>query len=77
MIITFNVVLLNTLEGSWVEKKRQHFASNRSTFLSVHLGERCSFPELPTCQFLMQAKNLYQKCVEFSSELNGTSGRSP
>ena len=38
MLTTCVVLPVNTLEGNWVEKKRQHSPSN--TYLSTHLGER-------------------------------------
>ena len=66
MITTCSVLPVNKLEGSWVEKKRQHSPSNTS--LSTHFGEPTSF----SCSLDF----LDEKCAEFSSELNGTIGRS-
>ena len=40
MIITCIVLPVNTLEGNWVEKKKQYSPSN--TYLSTPLGERVS-----------------------------------
>ena len=77
MITTCIVLPVNTLEGNWVEKKRQHFPSN--TNLSIHFGERASkmlFPRVGNPPvFFMQPKIFNPQCAEFSSELNGTTGR--
>ena len=77
-ITTTCIVLpVNILEGNWVEKNRQHSPMN--TYLSIPLGERVS-PTLflqvgnpPVFDATLEFFN--QKCVEFSSKLNGTIGR--
>ena len=60
VITTFSVLPHDTVKGSWEEKKRQH--STSTAYLSRAFA--CS-PEF-----------FHQKCVEFSSELNGTIERS-
>ena len=65
MITTCIVLPVNTLEGNWVEKKRQHSPSN--TNLSIPFEQPASF----SCSL----EFFNQKCAEFSSELNGAIGR--
>ena len=67
MITNCIVLLVNTLEGSWVEKERQHSPSN--TYLST-----C--PSGQPTSFLCSQKFLDQKCAKFGFELNDTIGRS-
>ena len=45
MITTCIVLPVDTLEGNWVEKKRQHSPSN--TNLSIPFGERASLMLFP------------------------------
>ena len=45
MITPCIVLPVDTLEGNWVEKKRQHSPSN--TNLSIPFGERASFMLFP------------------------------
>ena len=78
MITTYSVLPVNTLEGNWVEKKRQCSPSNTS--LSIHFEERVSktpFPRVGNPPVFHAAWIFWdQKCVEFSSELNGSVERS-
>ena len=77
MKTTCIVLPVDTLEGNWVEKKRQHSPSN--TNLSIPYGERASlmlFPwvgNLPV--FSCNPEFLKLKCAEFSSKLNSAIGR--
>ena len=75
MITTCIVLPVNTLEGNWVEKKGQHSPLN--TNLSIPFGEvedALSTSGQPT-NFSCSPEFFNQKCVESSSELNGTIGR--
>ena len=62
MITTCIVLLVNTLEGNWVEKKRHHSPSN--TYLSTPLGERASstlFPWVGNPPVFHAARNFWTK----------------
>ena len=78
MITTCIVLLVNTVEGNWVENERQHSPSN--TYLSTPLGERASKtlfpPSWQPASFSCIPEFLDQKCPKFSSEFNGTNGKS-
>ena len=68
----------DTVKGSWEEKKRQH--STSTDYLSRALGGKSVKDALsPSGQpagFACSPEFFHQKCVEFSSELNGTIERS-
>ena len=75
VITTFGVLPQDTVKGSWKEKKRQH--STSTVYLSRALGERASkTPSGRPAGFACSPNYFHQKCVEFSSELNGTIERS-
>ena len=61
MIATCIVLPVNTLEGNWVEKKKQHSPSN--TNLSIPFGERASKLEPFKCPKVPK----YQK-IHFEAE---------
>ena len=64
MRTTCIVVPVNTLEGNWVEKKRQHSPPN--TYLSTPLGERASktlFPRVGNLPVSHAARNFLMKSV--------------
>ena len=67
VITTFGVLPENTVKGSWEEKKRQH--STSTAYLSIDALSQSARPRI-ACS----PKFFHQKCVEFSSELNGTTG---
>ena len=65
MITTCIVLPVNTLEGNWVEKKRQHSPSNTS--LSIPFGERASlmlFPRVSNQPVFHAAWNFLTKSVQ-------------
>ena len=72
VITTFSVLTQDTVKGSWEEKKRQH--STSTAYLSRAL-DALSPSGQPT-GFACSPNFFHQKCVEFSSELNGTIERS-
>ena len=55
MITTSYVLLVSTVEGSWMQKKRQHSLSN------TYLSQKRSLPEWVTHQFFMQPANFEWK----------------
>ena len=59
MITTCIVLLVDTLEVNWVEKKRQHSPSN--TNLSIPFGERASltlFPQVGNLAVFQATRNV-------------------
>ena len=70
MIITCIVLPVNTLEGNWVEKKRQHSPWN----INLSVKDILSLSVQPA-SFSCSPEFFNQKCAEFSSELNGAIGR--
>ena len=64
MITTCIVLPVNTLEGNWVEKKKQHSPLN--TNLSIPFGERVSltlFPRVGNPPVFHAAQNFLTKSV--------------
>ena len=64
MITTCIVLLVNTVEGNWVENERQHSPSN--TYLFTPLGERASltlFPWVGNPPVFHASRNFWTKSV--------------